>query len=372
MLSPKSLYQQKLADKILLPDIHQEKAVIELDKLFWQLHTWSGKNKSKKSSNGWFSRFGRVESEDKIKGIYLWGGVGRGKTHLCDMFFNQVSTSKKIRLHYHRFMILVQESLMAMDGVVDPIDKVASNWVKKYKLLLLDEMHINDITNALLMKRLLHGLFERGTVLVTTSNTPPSGLYKDGLQRQEFIPAIKLMEDNTRVFCLHGNHDYRLQTLRGLQTFLTPITVSTESELNGSFREIAGYERDQTKTGVAIINEREIPIIKCAAGVIWFEFEELCNTPRSNEDYIEIANFFHTVIISNVPQMGESLEDAARRFVNMIDEFYDNSTNVILSSQVVPELLYVGNKLNFEFERAISRLLEMQSKKYFSKTRVAS
>ncbi len=370
MLSPKSQYEQKLAEKNLLPDSHQVKAILALEELFWQLQSCNDNMDESGLSGSWLTRLFQGKQIENIKGLYLWGGVGRGKTHLCDIFYNCVGTSKKIRLHYHRFMILVQESLLAMDGIVDPVDKVACSWAKDYRLIVLDEMHINDITNALLMKRLLLGLFNRGVVLVTTSNTPPSDLYKNGLQRQEFLPAIQLMEENTKVMCLDGSYDYRLQTLKKLQTYLTPINDDTQTILNNYFHKIAGYEHRQNKTEIAIINEREMPIVKRAMGIIWFEFEILCNTARANEDYIEITNFYHTVIISNVPQMDEFLDDAARRFVNMVDEFYDSSINLIISCDVTPENLYVGKKLNFEFERALSRILEMQSEKYFSKTHV--
>lgn len=370
MQSPKSLYQDKIKNNQLSADPYQASAVDVLDQLFWKLET-AEKAHNEHKSKPWFSRVLFKSEAESIQGLYLWGGVGRGKTHLCDMFYNLVTTNRKMRLHYHRFMILVQDELMSLEGEVDPLGKVAASWAEKYKLLVLDEMHINDITNALLMKRLLQGLFDQGVVLVTTSNTPPSGLYKNGLQRQEFLPAIDLLEQHTRVMCLDGSHDYRLQTLSELQTYITPITAQTDALLHDYFMKIGGVEPHEIKTGQVIINHREIDIVQRAAEVIWFEFDTLCNTPRANQDYIEIANFYHTVIVSNVPQMDKYLEDAARRFVNMIDEFYDNSTNVIFSAHISPEQLYIGEKLSFEFERALSRILEMQSTHYFAKTRAA-
>ncbi len=373
MPSPKEQYQQQLRDHVLKSDPAQERVVDIIQSLYEQLQASLTPQIDERSITRLFTNFFyKKAAQQPIHGLYLWGGVGRGKTHLCDMFYNSVNTQKKIRLHYHRFMILVQQELWELGNVSDPVDKVAAGWAKKYKLLVLDEMHIIDITNALLMKYLLKGLFERGVVLVTTSNSPPDNLYYDGLQRQAFLPAIALLKKFTRVVELGGGYDYRLRLLEKTQTYLTPLGDKTDSLLLGCFHDMAGHDDAQVKTGVAIINEREIPIVKRAAGVIWFEFDAICNSPRSSRDYIEITSFYHTVIVSNVPMMGRQLDDAARRFVNMIDEFYDHSTNIIISSAVVPEKLYDGEKLSFEFARAISRLLEMQSTEYFAKKRIFS
>ena len=303
---------------------------------------------------------------EPIKGLYIWGGVGCGKTHLCDMFYKTVPTENKLRMHYHRFMLLVHHELRELGDTPEPVDRITENWAKKVRLLVLDEMHINDITDAMLMRHLLNGLFSRGVVLVTTSNRPPEDLYHDGLQREQFLPAITLLREHTNVLNLDSDQDYRLRALEQAETYLCPIDDTTHQQLETFFGDISGHDDAEVRYGEAVINDRAIPMVKRAAGVIWFTFDDLCNTARSNADYIEMTQFFHTVIISDVPQMDNSLEDAARRFVNMIDEFYDHGTKLILSAHVRADQLYKGEKLAFEFDRAVSRLREMRSHDYLA------
>jgi cell division protein ZapE len=376
MSSPRTLYQQEIADKLLLPDTAQERVVEQLQLLYEALLNEPESSVSNKGrSKSFLHRFRKSSSLSQTtviapKGVYLWGGVGRGKTHLCDMFYKTVPTKKKLRMHYHRFMLLVHQELREQGNVVDPVDKITALWAKKVKLLVLDEMHINDITDALLMRNLLKGLFERGVVLVTTSNRIPDDLYKDGLQREQFLPAIALLKQHTQVLNLNSEQDYRMRALEHTETYLTPIDSSVQQKLEACFDEISGHDDEQLRLGEVVINDRAIPMVKRATGVIWFDFDALCNSHRSNQDYIEITNYFHTVIISNIPVMDKYKEDAARRFVNMIDEFYDHNTNLIISAQVPANQLYVGEKLEFEFDRAVSRLLEMQSEEYLAKERV--
>jgi cell division protein ZapE len=376
MPSPKDYYQQELADNLMMPDPAQADVVEQLQALFEALEALEPASEADLESpreGGWFSRLRRrksgAEQGPVPQGLYIWGGVGRGKTHLCDMFYKAVTTDRKVRMHYHRFMLQVHKELRDLGEVADPVDKVAERWSKQVRLLVLDEMHINDITDAMLMRHLLHGLFSRSVVLVTTSNRPPDDLYEDGLQREQFLPAIALMKAHTRVLNLNSQQDYRLRALEHAETYLSPIDASVRDKLEASFTEISGHDAAQVKTEDMMINDRPIPIIKRAAAVVWLTFDSICNSPRSNRDYIEITNYFHTVIISDVPQMDRSLEDAARRFVNMIDEFYDHGTKLIISAEVGVTELYCGQKLAFEFDRAVSRLREMRSHEYLARER---
>lgn len=368
MSSPQEHYDEELSLGLMFPDAAQAEVVLELQHLYEVLQVASTDKPKKSLFNRWLKSDENTASSKK--GLYIWGGVGRGKTHLCDMFYKSVDNEQKLRMHYHRFMLLVHSELRKLGNVSDPIDKICASWAKKVRLLVLDEMHINDITDAMLMRHLLGGLFNRGVVLVTTSNRPPDDLYLDGLQREQFLPAIELMKTHTEVLNLNSDQDYRLRALEHTQTYLTPIDDTVQPRMDASFEEISGHDHEQLKTGTVIINDREIPIIKRAAGVIWFEFDELCDSNRSNSDYIEITNYFSTVFISNVPVMNKSCEDAARRFVNMIDEFYDHGTKLIMSAQAIVEDIYTGERLEFEFERAVSRLQEMQSTEYLAKERV--
>lgn len=374
MSSPQELYELELEKKLLLADAAQRAVVAQLQALFEELEALPDDAAPASPAKGLFGRFRKDRENagplETPKGLYLWGGVGSGKTHLCDMFFKTVSTKKKLRMHYHRFMLLVHHDLNEIKNTADPLNRITANWAKKVRLLVLDEMHINDITDAMLMRNLLGGLFERGVVLVTTSNRPPDGLYHDGLQREQFLPAIDLLNRHTIVLKLDTEQDYRLRALEHTETWLSLLDDSVNAKLEASFEELSGHDEEQLRTGLVIINDREIPIVKRAAGVVWFQFDALCATPRSNLDYIEITNYFHTVIISNVPVLDTQQEDAARRFVNMIDEFYDHRTNLIISAAASPEQLYTGEKLQFEFQRAASRLREMQSKAYFARERL--
>ncbi|MDO6461043.1 cell division protein ZapE [Granulosicoccaceae sp. 1_MG-2023] len=369
MSSPRRLYDSELAEGLMLPDAAQAAVVDQLQRLHEQL---SALNEEPRRGGGLLRRLlGRDDSTvvQAPRGLYIWGGVGRGKTHLCDMFFKTVQTERKRRMHYHRFMLQVHQELKALGNTVDPIDKITAGWAERVRLLVLDEMHINDITDALLMRHLLKGLFERGVVLVTTSNRPPQDLYYDGLQREQFLPAIDLLLEYTDVVNLDSERDYRLRALEQTPVYITPIEDDTHERLERIFEDLSGHDDAQLHFGAVVINEREVPMVKRCTGVVWFGFGPLCDSPRSNSDYIEITNYFHTVIISDVPVMDASKEDAARRFVNMIDEFYDHGTKLIVSAEAPPEQIYQGRKLEFEFDRAVSRLLEMQSKEYLASER---
>lgn len=321
--------------------------------------------KPKKSLSSLFSRkrSKEVAPTNSIKGLYLYGGVGRGKTHLVDFFYDHLPIEKKVRLHFHRFMQIVHEELSKVDGVEDPLKAVAKSFTDKAQVLCFDEFHVIDITDAMLLGRLLEHMFNDGLVLVTTSNFHPDELYKNGLQRDRFIPAINLLKSNTKLVEMGGNYDYRSEAFKELGIYYFVSDDKSEKRLDDHFHQLSGVELYEDKNEI-IINTRKIPVKKLNVDVVWFEFDDLCNTARSTDDFTQIASYFKTVLISNIPKMDSNMDDAARRFINLIDTFYDMNVNIVVSSAAEPERLYSGNKLSFEFDRAVSRINEMQTTKY--------
>jgi cell division protein ZapE len=301
---------------------------------------------------------------EPVKGLYLWGGVGRGKTYLFDLFYEYLPFEEKLRLHFHRFMQLVHDELKSLRPVSQPLDIVARHIAAKARVLCLDEMYVNDITDAMLIYGLLKGLFNRGVTLVTTSNIPPDDLYKDGLQRASFLPAIDLINQYTEVINMDGGIDYRLRTLDRAQIYHTPLDGTAAACLEKNFHDLVAVERPKVK--FILINNREMTVERWADGIVWFTFDALCNTPRSNMDYIEIARYFHTVLVAGISRMDEYSINPARRFVNMVDEFYDRHVKLIVTAEVAPDELYQGERLKFEFKRTASRLKEMQSHEYLA------
>ncbi|HEX7060978.1 MAG TPA: cell division protein ZapE [Woeseiaceae bacterium] len=303
----------------------------------------------------------RGRGNDAPRGLYLWGGVGRGKTLLMNTFCESLAVESKRRVHFHRFMGEVHDRLAAMRDVRDPLERVAADLAGEAAVLCFDEFFVSDIADAMILGGLLERLFRHGVVLVTTSNTAPRDLYRDGLQRSRFLPAIALLEEHTRVVQMAGDVDYRLRLLRTAGTFLHPADAAADATLGRYFRDMAaGAEQDTSFT----LAGRPVAARQRAKGIVWFEFRELCEGPRSTRDYIEIARRHQTVIVSGVPVLGPEQEDAARRFVDMVDEFYDRRVKLIVSAAAPPDALYAGKRLGFEFRRTISRLLEMQSPDY--------
>lgn len=296
------------------------------------------------------------------RGIYLWGDVGRGKTLLMDLFFATLARPDKRRVHFHRFMNEVHARLAAFEDVAGPLDRVAGDLARDAGVLCFDEFFVSDIGDAMLLAGLLEGLFRRNVVLVATSNTPPAELYRDGLQRARFLPAIELLERHTHVLRIEGDTDYRVRLLRRAGTFITPAGASADATLDRYFDDIASSSPENS-TSLEIAGRR-ISTRKRAKGVAWFEFAELCGGPRSTVDYIEIARRYPAVILSDVPVLTGEQENAARRFVSLVDEFYDRRVKLLLSAAAKPDALYRGTRLTFEFQRTLSRLLEMQSPEY--------
>jgi cell division protein ZapE len=303
------------------------------------------------------------------RGIYLWGGVGRGKTFLMDLFFGSLYIDKKKRIHFHRMMRDIHARLKILNDVEDPLDRVAADIASETRVLCFDEFFISDIGDAMILGRLLEKLFDRGVVLVTTSNARPADLYQDGLQRERFLPAIALLEEQTNVIELDGGTDYRLKLLQEAGTFLTPSGDAANLKLMHYFEEIASGET--VEKHVLDVLGRDVQTQRCAKGVVWFDFMDICDGPRSQDDYIEIARWYPTVIVADMPVLGRELENPARRFIAMVDEFYDRRVKLIVSAAVNVDTLYQGNRLQFEFERTASRLTEMQSNDYLHAAHLA-
>ena len=298
-----------------------------------------------------------------VKGLYLWGGVGRGKTCMMDMFYQCLPFKEKKRIHFHRFMKLVHGELQRFQGLKNPLDKIAANFADETRVICFDEFHVSDITDAMILANLLEALFLRKVVLVATSNVEPKNLYENGLQRRRFLPAIELIETHTEVFNVDGTRDYRLRALKMSEIYHSPLDEMAEINLETSFEAIAP---DEGGWDVQLdIENRTISSRRCADGVVWFTFASVCDGPRSQNDYIELARLFQTVLLSDVPRL-ES-DNQARRFISLVDEFYDRNVKLIISAAVPIKELYSGTLLRFEFRRTASRLQEMQSEEYLAR-----
>jgi cell division protein ZapE len=308
--------------------------------------------------------FFRSEPRETVRGLYIWGGVGRGKTFLMDLFFDNLGVEKKKRVHFHRMMRDVHERMKTLSFVADPLDKIAGQIALETRVLCFDEFFVSDIGDAMILGRLLKGLFSRGVTLVTTSNSPPDDLYKDGLQRQRFLPAIQLLNEHTDVVHMDGGTDYRLRLLEKAGTYQHPDDAQARSHLQFFFDETASASIVENID--LDINGRPIRARRAAKGIAWFDFAALCDGPRSTADYIEVARWYPSVIISGVPRFDATRDDQARRFIALVDEFYDRHVKLVLSAAVAVGDLYSGTRLAFEFERTTSRLIEMQTTDYLA------
>jgi len=350
-------YHSLIEDGTLQPDVAQGKAVKALADLSDQL---VAQRVSKKP----FWAF-RRSSPEPIKGLYLWGGVGRGKTFLMDLFFNQLQDTPKKRVHFYRFMREVHQELARLQGRTDPLQGVAEKIAREAKVLCFDEFFVSDITDAMILSGILKGLFDQGVTLVATSNLPPQELYKDGLQRRKFLPAIELLESNNQVLNVDSGYDYRMRSLTQAPLYYIGLNPGSEDALRALFHRLTAEDAVHEGSGQGlVVASRTIPALGLAGDVAWFAFEALCDGPRSQNDYIEIAEQFGTVFLSGVPRFSEYQEDQARRFISLVDEFYDRHVKLVLSAEASISELYQGRRLRFEFERTESRLLEMQSTTY--------
>ena len=298
------------------------------------------------------------------RGIYLWGGVGRGKTWLMDLFFDSLDFPERRRLHFHHFMREVHAGLRTLSRQAAPLQSLAQSMRAETRLLCLDELFVSDIADAMILGGLFEALLKAGTTLVITSNVPPSGLYRDGLQRARFLPAIALLERQLQVLNLDGGTDYRLRQLRQAPIYLVEGAAARE-QLGRLFERLADAHAEHNAE--LHVGGRPIAAWRRSSDVVWFDFASLCEGPRSQHDYGDIADEFHTVLVSDVPVFGDAHDDAARRFIALVDEFYDRGVKLVLSAAAPPPQLYRGQRLRFEFQRTVSRLIEMQSEEYLAR-----
>lgn len=336
-------------------DAAQHPALAELDRLHAALLD--------PPRRGWLDRL-RDKPVPAPRGLYLWGGVGRGKTFLIDLFYDGLPIERKHRTHFHRFMREVHARLRAHKGEADPLRTIARQWGRDWRVLVLDEFFVTDIGDAMLLGRLLERLFAEGVALVTSSNIEPAGLFKDGLQRERFLPAIALIERHCTVLHLDSVHDYRLRALTRSPVYRAPLDAGSDAWLQSRWDELtAGAPHE---TGPLSIDGREIPVRALAEGHAWFDFAALCEGPRAAGDYIEIATEHHTVLVGGIPRFDGGNDDPARRFVHLIDELYDRHVNLVCTAAAAPPGLYTGHRLVGAFERTASRLIEMRSAEYLA------
>lgn len=363
MSTPLELYQEDLKRDDFSYDADQEKAVKHLQRLYEELVASYEKSKKNRGIRKVFSK----KQTAPIQGLYFWGGVGRGKTYLVDTFYNALPFERKMRTHFHRFMQRVHKDLTALEGVKNPLTAIAEQISKEAVVICFDEFFVSDIGDAMILGGLMEELFARGVTLVSTSNIVPDGLYKDGLQRDRFLPAIKLLNKYTDVVNVDSGVDYRLRTLEQAELYHFPLDDTAESSLQKSFNGLApDCQHIEDDVTIEILG-RSIPAKAICDDVAWFEFEGLCDGPRSQNDYIEIGKLYHAILISNVPVMGIKNDDLARRFINLIDEFYDRGVKVIMSADAPIHEIYAGGSLEFAFQRTTSRMLEMQSHEYLAR-----
>ena len=359
-MTPYEAYEADLSHRGFTSDPQQAQAMRLFDSLYHRLRMHLHRPK-----DHLLSRLVRRAQPAMPQGIYLWGGVGVGKTYLMDKFYDALGEIPKRRLHFHRFMREIHAQLTQRQGQKDPLRRIAKRWSKEIKVLCLDEFFVSDITDAMILAGLLEGFFSFGVLLVTTSNLPPPLLYQDGLQRARFLPAIDLLLKHTQVIELKSAVDFRLRTLEQAELYHSPLDEVANQNMSRYFQSLApnGYCAE-----VALeIDSRVIQVQRLADDVLWASFDALCGDGRSQRDYIEISKMFHAVLISDVPQFTPVLEDKARRFILMVDEFYDRQLKLIIAAAVPIKQLYRGHRLLFEFERTQSRLIEMQSHAYLAK-----
>ncbi len=362
MTTPLQRYQEDLQREDFSHDPAQEHAVLLLQDLFDRLLARRGDGSG--GLLGWLRKL-RGDVEEPEMGLYFWGGVGRGKTYLVDAFFECLPMRRKMRIHFHRFMQRIHTELGSLEGEKNPLEIVADRLAEEARIICFDEFFVTDIGDAMILGGLMEGLFARGVTLVATSNIEPGKLYENGLQRQRFLPAIALVEKYTRVVNIDAGIDYRLRTLQQAELYHFPLDEGADRSIRESFTRLApepGKHWERLE-----INNRYLTCRCLADDVAWFDFAELCDGPRSQNDYIELARIFHAVLISGVPGFGADKDDQARRFINLVDEFYDRNVKLVLAAARPLLELYSGGQLEFEFQRTISRLQEMQSYEYLAR-----
>ncbi|WP_297116788.1 cell division protein ZapE [Enterobacter sp. ECC-175] len=364
-LSPASRYQHALNEGSHQPDDVQREAVNRLDTLYQEL---TAKPAEAAQGGGLKAAFGRLlgkkepQGNAPVRGLYMWGGVGRGKTWLMDMFYQSLPGARKQRLHFHRFMLRVHEELTALQGTSDPLEIVADRFKAETDVLCFDEFFVSDITDAMLLGGLMKALFARGITLVATSNIPPDELYRNGLQRARFLPAIDAIKQHCDIMNVDAGVDYRLRTLTQAHLWLSPLNVQTTAQMDKLWLALAGAKRENAP--VLEINHRPLQTLGVENQTLAVSFATLCVDARSQHDYIALSRLFHTVLLFDVPVMTKLMESEARRFIALVDEFYERHVKLVVSAEVPLYEIYQGERLKFEFQRCLSRLQEMQSEEY--------
>ena len=367
-LSPTSRYQQALEEGTHQPDDVQREAVNRLNVIYQEL---TRETPATAQSGGLKAVFGRLlgkkepQSAVAVRGLYMWGGVGRGKTWLMDLFYQSLPGTRKQRLHFHRFMLRVHEELNALQGHSDPLDIIAERFKAKTDVLCFDEFFVSDITDAMLLGGLMKALFARGITLVATSNIVPDDLYRNGLQRARFLPAIDAIKEHCDIMNVDAGVDYRLRTLTQAHLWLSPLNAETQSQMDKLWQALAGAKRDNAPE--LEINHRQLQTLGVENQTLAISFDTLCVDARSQHDYIALSRLFHTVMLFGVPVMTPLMESEARRFIALVDEFYERHVKLVVSAAVPLYEVYQGERLKFEFQRCLSRLQEMQSEEYLKR-----
>lgn len=346
-------YQDALAKRGYSADEAQQRAIVRLQQGYEDWVTY-------KARRG--NRFTRLISKPEVpRGVYLWGGVGRGKSFLMDSFYTACPVVRKTRLHFHEFMRGVHRQLDELKGIANPLDEVAKRVARKYRMICFDEFHVSDIADAMIMYNLLSALFANGVSFIMTSNYAPDKLYPDGLHRDRMLPTIALLKEKLDVMNVDAGVDYRKRALLQVESYYTPLGNDADAALSDAFNRIAESADEEPQVE---IETRVLQAKRRAGSIIWFDFATLCGGPRSQNDYLEIASRYHTVILSGIPEMSASMASEARRFTWLIDVFYDCKVKLLMSAAVAPELLYTTGNMANEFHRTVSRIVEMQSQEY--------
>jgi len=363
-MSPAARYYKDVEQGVLFEDPAQVVAIAHFQRLYEEL---IARERAESSSLAWVRRPFKSRTSAPVKGLYIHGGVGRGKTYLMDVFFDSLPLQRKMRTHFHRFMQRVHAELQKLKLQKNPLESVARTIASEARVLCFDEFFVSDIGDAMILGGLLTHLVEEGVVLVTTSNIEPGSLYANGLQRERFLPAISLLKAHTDIVHLESGIDYRLRSLQQASVYYSPLGDVAEKALHACFNRLVADHGSSTAAANVEVLGRQIPVRAQSDDVIWFDFEDICGGPRSAYDYIELARLYHTLLVSNMPQLDGGSDDMARRFVSLVDELYDHNVKLIISAQVELLHLYTGTGLAFVFERTRSRLLEMQSEEYLGR-----
>ena len=354
----RELYQQTLSERGYSADSAQLAAVDALERCENEWVTYLARRRNAVT---------RLLVKPPIpRGVYMYGGVGRGKSFLMDGFFQSVPLKRKTRLHFHEFMREVHRELQDLKGTVNPLDELGRRISRRFRLICFDEFHVADVTDAMILHRLLESMFSNRVSIVTTSNFHPDGLYPNGLHRDRILPAIELLKTHLQVVNVDAGVDYRQRSLQKVQVYHCPLGPASEAAMNAAFEAMA-----EARDEIAVLNieHREIRARRRAGGVVWFDFAELCGGPRSHNDYLELATRFHTVLLSDVPCMPPRMSSEARRFTWLVDVLYDRRVKLVMSAADEPENLYVEGPLAHEFPRTASRLREMQTAEFLALSR---